>query len=300
MSQKRYSRYNELPRGNASNKITEGCLVCEGGAFRGLYGQGVMDFLMQSDINMQCTVGVSAGAMAGMNYVAGQIGRSIRINLRYRNDPRYISLRHHRQYGGIVNFNFVLKNVPHYRLNAKRLHDPRRRFVAVATNCDTGKAEYLDQSNCSDVITAVQASASMPYISNKVELDGKKFLDGGCDVKIPYQWALDEGYEKIVVIRTRNENFRYEKEDNEKLPHRFYRNDTEFADALSQTHKKYNEACENLINLHNEGRIFMISPSETWSVGRLEKDVEKLGDWYWLGYNDAKRMLPELNEYLGI
>ena len=48
--------------------------------------------LMQFEINMQCTVGTSAGALNGFNYVAGQIGRSARINLGYRHDSRYVGL----------------------------------------------------------------------------------------------------------------------------------------------------------------------------------------------------------------
>ena len=64
--------------GSASRKVTEGCLVLEGGAFRGLYSQGFMDAMMKAGINMQCTIGVSAGAMAGMNYVAGQRRGSLR------------------------------------------------------------------------------------------------------------------------------------------------------------------------------------------------------------------------------
>ena len=81
---KQYDKLYQLPKGNASNDITKGCIVLEGGAFRGLYGEGVLDALMQEGINMQCTIGVSAGAMNGLNYVSGQVGRSIRLNLKYR------------------------------------------------------------------------------------------------------------------------------------------------------------------------------------------------------------------------
>ena len=78
MSNNVYSRIDEIPNGEASNVVVEGCVVLEGGAFRGLYTQGVLDAWMQNDINFRCTIGVSAGAMAGMNYVAGmiEIGRA--------------------------------------------------------------------------------------------------------------------------------------------------------------------------------------------------------------------------------
>ena len=47
--------------GEASNVITPGCMVLEGGAFRGLYTQGVLDVLMKEGINLACTIGGSAG-----------------------------------------------------------------------------------------------------------------------------------------------------------------------------------------------------------------------------------------------
>ena len=83
-----YSGLDKLPEGNGSDEVTEGCIVLEGGAFRAVYEEGVLDALMKENINMACTVGVSAGAMNGMHYVAGQIGRAARINLRYRHDKR--------------------------------------------------------------------------------------------------------------------------------------------------------------------------------------------------------------------
>ena len=107
MSGKIYSHIDKIPSGSASRKVTEGCLVLEGGAFRGLYSQGFMDAMMKAGINMQCTIGVSAGAMAGMNYVAGQIGRSARVNLKYRHDSRYVGIQAVRHNKGLIGFDFV-------------------------------------------------------------------------------------------------------------------------------------------------------------------------------------------------
>ena len=64
-----YSGADQLPSGRAAGGITEGCMVLEGGAFRGVYTSGVLDALMEAGINLQCTIGVSAGAMNGINYV---------------------------------------------------------------------------------------------------------------------------------------------------------------------------------------------------------------------------------------
>jgi len=62
----KYEFLNLIPDGKASDKTVDGCMVLEGGAFRGLYTQGVLDYLMKNDINLGMTIGVSAGAMSGL------------------------------------------------------------------------------------------------------------------------------------------------------------------------------------------------------------------------------------------
>lgn len=70
--------------------MIEGALVLEGGALRGVYTSGVLDVFIKNNIEFECVVGVSAGALNAMNYVTKQYGRSARINLEYHNDPNYI------------------------------------------------------------------------------------------------------------------------------------------------------------------------------------------------------------------
>ena len=111
MNKKIFSKIDKIPRGRATDKISKVCLVLEGGAFRGLYGEGVLDALMLAGINAECTIGVSAGAMNGMNYVSGQIGRAARVNLTYRHDSRYIGLKAIKNNGGMVGFDFVMNHI---------------------------------------------------------------------------------------------------------------------------------------------------------------------------------------------
>lgn len=56
---------NRIPDGRSGRELTPGCLVLEGGAFRGLYTGGVTDTLLLNNINIQTVIGVSAGALTG-------------------------------------------------------------------------------------------------------------------------------------------------------------------------------------------------------------------------------------------
>lgn len=292
----------KIPRKQAPDTIISGCIVLEGGGFRGMYTSGVLDCLMEQGINFSCTVGVSAGALNGLNYAAGQIGRSARFNLQYRWDSRYVGVQAYRANHGIIGFDFVLDEYNRFDpLNAEVFYRQDRRFVAVATSCLTGKAEYFEKGKCRELMKAVQASASIPYVSRPVEVEGVPCLDGGCADRVPFQWAVDQGYEKILVVRTRTRDFRAE--PNPRASHvakRFYWRYPEFSQVLAETDEIYNCQCDRMEELEAQGRIFYLTPSEAPDVKVLEKDLGKLLSLYQLGYRDAQAQLPALRAYLGL
>lgn len=300
-TEKVFSGIGSVPTGSASDKITEGCICLEGGAFRGVYTSGVLDALMEEDINFRCTVGVSAGALNGVNYASGQIGRSGRINLRYRHDKRYVGTTALKNNKGIIGFDFVFGDMENVEpLDTERLMRPDRQFYAAATSLETGKTEYFEKNQCSDIYKAVQASASMPFVSKPVLLDGRPYLDGGCSSKIPYRFGLDGDFEKVVVVRTRFRTFRKPLKPSRRVRSEdvVYKDYPEFAAALRASNYCYNCQCDEIELLEKKGRIFVLGPSENMSIGRLEPDMEKLGALYLLGYNDTKARIDELKEFL--
>lgn len=298
-TEKVYSKLDSIPNGRASDSITEGCLVLEGGAFRGLYTQGLLDFWMQNDINFQTVIGVSAGALSSGAYMSGQIGRSARVNLGYRHNSNYIGVNAIRKAHSLIRLDFAIYDYNDIEpLDMERFYDDRRRLVVVATNCGTGMPEYFEKSNCSDILRAIKASASMPFISPMVDVDGKKCLDGGCSCQIPYRWAIDEGYDKIVVVKTHEHGFRIKDAKEKGSARKVYRRHPEFAQSLDESEVRYNAQYDEMDRLAEEGRIFLAEPSQPVTVARVEGDMEKLGDLYWLGYNDGMNTLESLKKYL--
>lgn len=297
---KKYSGVENLPNGHASDIIVPGCMVLEGGAFRGVYTSGVLDALMENDINMQTTVGVSAGALNGMNYVAGQIGRSARINLGFRHDHRYVGSKALRNSKSVYGFNFLIDEYEAMDpLDRDSFFNPERRFIACATNCETGEQKYFEKGKCKQIFQAIRASSAIQVLSKMVVVEDGKYLDGACSKRIPIRFALDEGFEKIVVVRTRNKDYR-KKEKASKTQLFFYRKYPEFSESLRESNMEYNLECDLLDELEKQGRIFQIAPSHPVEVKNMEGNMEKLGNFYYEGYNDAIEILPELKKYLGI
>ena len=118
-------------------------LVLEGGAMRGMYTAGVLDVMLQKGIKVDCVVGVSAGALFGVNFLSGQKGRVIRYNKRFNSDKNYIGFRPLLREGNIVSTKYAYEDVPR-RLDPfddKAYKESGVPFYAVVTNMENGMPE---------------------------------------------------------------------------------------------------------------------------------------------------------------
>lgn len=294
-----YSGVGALPSGTADTAVTRGCLVLEGGGWKGLYTLGVLDRMMERGINLSSVVGVSAGALSAIGYVAGQIGWGAGIDLRCRHDTNYCGVGALRRDHGITGFSYLFRDLTKkYPIDMERLMDGSRRLAVSATNLLTGRVTYFEKGSC-DLFRAVQASATVPYVSRPVMIDGVPYLDGGCAEKIPLAWAAGSGEEKTVVVRTRELSYR-RKPGAPALARRMYRRYPEFVKSLEAANGAFNRTADELERGAAAGELFLIAPSEPVSVRRFDGDMEKLGALYWLGYRDAEARMDALRRYLEI
>jgi len=284
--------------------MTEGALVLEGGSLRCLFTSGVIDTLIEQEIELSYVNGVSAGSMCGMNYVSKQVGRTRQINTEYVRDKRYLSFRNMMKNRLIFNFDFLFGELSQNLVpfDYETFEKSKQRFVAVATRCKTGRPEYFEKGRCSDIISAVQASSSMPVLSRMIVVDGKKYLDGGVSMPIAYQKAIDEGYEKVVVVLTREHGYRKAPVGPwmQKAYDRYFGPLPEFLAALNDIPERYNRMQEEIDQLEAAGRIFVIRPEKPVLVSRVEKDVRKLEALYQEGRATAEKALPALKKYLDL
>lgn len=284
--------------------MTEAALVLEGGSLRGLFTSGVLDTLIEQEIEFSYINGVSAGSMNGMNYISKQVGRTLEINTQYIHDKRYLSFENMVKNRQLFNFDFLFgelsTDLAPYNFDA--FYQSPQKFEAVATRCRTGRPEYFEKATCSDILAAVEASASMPVLSRMIAVDGKKYLDGGISMPIAYQRAIDLSYEKVVLILTRHNGF-------QKMPMhpmmrrayaRYFSPLPELLEALYQVPDRYNRMQLEIRELEAAGRILVIRPEFPVNVSRVEKDINKLTALYEEGRRIAEQELPRLKEYLGL
>ena len=277
-------------------------LLLEGGSLRGLFTAGVLDTFMENDVYFPAVAGVSAGALNALNYVSHQPGRSASINLRYRHDGRYFGPKAALRGGSLFGLNFMLhdvkKEVPY---DEDTYAHGGMRMIAVATNAETGKAAYFEKGKTDfDFNEAVRASASLPLASAPVMLDGQPYLDGGCACPIALNWALEQGFEKIVVVTTREKGFR-KKQPGQRmvdLYDDFYGDKPLFLATMLTQEMRYNALMDQLDELEESGRVFCVRPQEPITIGRFEGDTEKLLALYNRGHREGREALAGMQAYL--
>lgn len=173
-------------------------------------------------------------------------------------------------------------------------------FYVVATDIETGEAVYHRYEGTEPSgFDWIRASASMPLVSQIVEIDGRKMLDGGIADSIPVQYFEQLGYEKNVVVLTRPSG--YQKEKNKVLPliRKKYKAYPKLVEAMENRHERYNETLGYIRQQEQAGKIFVIRPEESIPVRRVEKDPERLKAAYEMGRKTMERQMDEVMEFLG-
>ena len=276
-------------------------LVLEGGAMRGLFSAGVLDVMMENGIEFDAVMGVSAGAVFGCNFKSGQIGRSIRYNMRFCDDPRYCSFESLRKTGDLYNVQFCYDEIPNKLdpFDKEAYQANPMPFYAVCTNVETGKAIHkrLDNGDAKDM-EYFRASASMPVVSRIVEVDGYKLLDGGITDSIPLASMERRGYPRNVVVLTQPLGF--VKKKSKMLPlirvsmHQY----PNVIRAMEVRHIRYNKQTAYVREQELAGNAFVIRPPHDLGISRIENDPAELRRVYELGRKEMEERLPELREFL--
>lgn len=274
-------------------------LVLEGGAMRGMFTAGVLDVLLDEQIAVDGAVTVSAGALFGINYPAKQRGRVLRYNLKYLHDKRYMGWHSLFTTGNVVNKAFAFYELPFTLdpFDQATFAASQIDFWVTLTNIETGEPEYVKITDAFAQMEALRATSAMPMVSRVVEIAGKKYLDGGISDSIPLDKAMALGYDKIIVILTRPLDYR-KKPSNNWLFKLFYRHYPKLIERWENRYAEYNQAVEKVIEMEKAGKIFVIRPSESLDISRLEKDLTKVQAMYDLGVKDGQAALSELKDYL--
>lgn len=275
-------------------------LVLEGGAIRGIFSAGVVDYLMEQNVELPYVIGVSAGSGIAANYCTHQIGRAKKV-ISHEGLHPYFGIGSFFRCGKFLNmkelvYDYSLKNFP-YDFDA--FFKGNKRCECVAIECESGECRYFGEYEDRDYFLKVfQASCSVPFVSKPVKIDGKHYLDGSLSDSIPVKRAIEAGCEKLLVVLTKpvggkptdySKMKRYIKFKYHKYPN--------LIKAMLSRTEVYREQAAMLEKLVAEGKALVIRP-EGETIEHFEKDPERIEWYYQDGRKTAERHLKEIRKFL--
>ena len=278
-------------------------LVMEGGALRTVFSSGVCDALLEGGVMPDYFVGVSAGIAYGVGYLARQPRRNLEVLKRYANDRRYMGMnnladRNNRSYFGLE---FAYQTIPNelmpFDYDAFEAYPGQ--VEAVVTNMETGKAEYLTVPRRDTEATIIQASCALPLMFPIYHIDGKPYMDGGVADGIPFERALEQGCDRVMVILTKTRDYIRKPDGLLSVVRRKYREYPNFCKAMEERAEQYNQCRQRLFELERQGKVLVIAPEDTLGVSRTERDVEKLKLLWAQGYQMAVERMEEIRAFMG-
>ena len=275
-------------------------LVLEGGGMRGLFSAGVLDALLElKELSINGIVGVSSGALFGVNYVSKQKERAVRYNKKYADDKRYMGLHSWITTGNAVNKDFAFYELP-YKLDVfdnETFKKAKTDFYVVMTNVESGKPEYVLIEDAFAQMEYLRATSALPFASKIIEINGKKYLDGGISDSIPIDFCESLGYDKIIAVLTRPEGT-YKEDKLGFLYKLVYRKYPNLVKSLLNMATDYEKVLTKIKDLENKGKIFVVRPPEVLKIGRLEKNRDKIQKVYDTGLNTGLKELNNIVKYL--
>ena len=275
-------------------------LIDVGGGFRAIFGCGVMDRLTDDGIDFDHCYGVSAGAANMTSYIARQPGRNHKFYTEYAFRKEYASPEAFLKYHNFANLDYIYGTLSNhdgeYPVDFEAFEANPTGFTVVACNAEDGSTKYFDKSRIHyDDFDVVKASSAVPVACEPYVVDGVPYFDGGIADPVPVQKALDDGYERVVLILSRlRDEVRQQRHD--LAPARILeRSYPAAAERLRMRYKTYNDEIELAKRYEAEGRVLILAPEDLYGLNTLKKSFEGLEMMYRKGYAAAAAIPAFLN-----
>lgn len=258
-------------------------LILEGGGFRGMFSAGILEVFLENDLSFESVYGVSAGAAYGVSYISKQVGRNIAVN-ELISDKRYCSWNNLFREGTMFSWDFIYEEIPQSIIpfDYEALKNSPSQFYVGTSNCKTGQPEFflLNNADKKDFRTLLAASGSLPFIAPMIHYDNKILMDGGLSDSIPFEYALNNGNERAVVILTQPKDYSKGPMKHTPLFKWYYRKFPKVYEMLVTRADRYNASLEKLEQLEQEGVVYVIRPKQALDIKRVENNPQKTAAIY--------------------
>lgn len=282
-------------------------IIDVGGGMKCSYSAGLYDYFMDNGIKFDYCLGVSAGSMNLLSYIAGERGRNIEMYRESASGDDYLSIQNFVHTGAYMNYEKVSRDyygdTGSKPFNYQKFFASETRFVISATHADTGRTIYFDRSdmwNRQRLLNIISASCCIPVVSKPFVLDGTEYFDGGIAEPIPFRKAFADGCDKIIVVLSAPADRKRKKlPGSNLLDNTFLRDYPVVADVIEDRGSVYNYLIRCVREFEAEGKAIILSPEDVQGATTLVKDVEIVNKLYENGYRDGEKNAERIRNFIG-
>ena len=274
-------------------------IVAEGGGTKIAYTAGVLKCLLEHEIYTPYCVGISAGAEILLPYVSRQIHRLEVAATKAPSQKGAVGLGAFLKEGSLFGINstceFINGQAP---LDWKTFYDSSTELEIGLYNMETHEVEYFNKKYVTEDMTLVKASCALLLLAKPYMFQGHKYFDAGLVDMISIEQAMKKGYDKHIVISTKEEGYvrkpapKYQ----QRLAKWVYKDDR-IVEDLKNRHNRYNEQWQIISDLEKEGKALVLRPHKDLGITRYTTDPEKLIPWFQLGYDETLERMDEIRAF---
>ncbi|MEK4629204.1 MAG: patatin family protein [Solibacillus sp.] len=282
-------------------EVKDCSLILEGGTFRTVFTAGVLDAFMEEQIVMPYIAAISAGAINAVSYMSNQPERTIRVLTTYRNDPRYMGARNFLREKSLFGLDFAYNIVP----NELDLFDWEHFYKYPGevefglTNAYTGKVEYKSAHNMTKTCDILQATCAIPILFPEIKIGNAPYYDGGLSDSIPINRALEKGFDKHILVLTREPGYlKQTSKSSTWMTKLFKKRYPRLAAAMNNRAEMYNKTLHQIGELEQQEKAFILKPDH--ALKSFESKTDQMRANYEMGYEQAQRKMSELKSFLEV
>ncbi|MET4694884.1 patatin-like phospholipase family protein [Endozoicomonas lisbonensis] len=277
-------------------------LIVEGGGMRGVFAAGVLDaFADKRHKPFAGYYGVSAGALNLLSFLSGQRGRNLDIYTSTCLEPNFISLARHIRGGNLFDLDWFFERISkQFTIDSRRFYQTlESSHMTVVTTCTrTGYPVYHEitpDTDRDDLFNILKASSALPMIyRSPIHVDERTLMDGSLSDPLPVIKAIEDGFKDLVIIRTRESNYRKTTSSSNRLLAWQFRKQPALSSLIRQQYAIYNETLDQLDDFREKGiSITEICPETPLNSTRSTRNRNRLVADYHRGYAIGYNLLGQ-------
>ena len=271
-------------------------LIIEGGGMRNSYTAACISELIEHGISFGWVGGISAGASHTVNFLSQDAKRARESFIEFGANPRTGGIRSMMRGTGFFNAEYIYETAgaPENDLpfDWETFSADSTPFCIGATRADNGETVYWQREDIDDLpslMKRVRASSTLPGLMPIPSIDGVEYVDGalGESGGLIIDAALNDGFEKFLVLRTKPRGFVRPPLRSPRLVRQILRKRPAIAEAMIARPAKYNAAAAKIDELEKAGQAYVFYP-ENMRVSNTERCYSRLKESWESGMEQTR------------